>query len=347
MDTQRGLGIVFIYTYTLILVVVAQFTFGYEIADVQIVYLVALALNLIQVFLREKATVGQQSLIDAAQLVDAQITVTDAPPALALLGTGEAHLVDDLKQHPVTDASFLNECGTFGIEDVRFQRINTENALNGLLICLNLFRSRIAVIDQLEQQVERFLDIVAVLFHIRIGTGSVRDLAEAFKGIAQRIDVCLHGRVSQFGLRFNEKHEQDAVHIAQTLQRQIFREVFSEYADMLTFPHIIDHFIAQHLNALTQGILQILGNARGMLVTVVVQRIKQRVAFLRADAFAMKKNRHCLKCRFLMTSEDRIKVKNQEALLVPLIAVDQSNLVQSDEHHPAGRLIHAEQDFGK
>ena len=69
MDAQGAV----VVADTLVLGVLIQIPQRDEVADVQLIHLVPGALDFVQVFLREEATVAEQRLIHSAKLVDTEI----------------------------------------------------------------------------------------------------------------------------------------------------------------------------------------------------------------------------------------------------------------------------------
>ena len=60
----------------------------------------------------------------------------------------------------------------------------------------------------------------------------------------------------------------------------------------------------------------------------------------------MQENRHGLQCRIFQTREYLLQFKLQIALFVPLVAVDECNLIHRDKNQKARRLRSTKQDFG-
>ena len=86
------------FEYPLVLAVLVQLADGHEPGVCQLVGVPSRLLHFVEVLLREETAVGEQRLVDRAELVDAELGVGDAAatPVPATRRTGEGHQADDL-----------------------------------------------------------------------------------------------------------------------------------------------------------------------------------------------------------------------------------------------------------
>ena len=84
--------------------IVDEFAFRHEVADFQRVVGILGVFDLVELFLGDKTTVGQQCLIHGTHLADAKGRVRDALPAFdSFTRLGDAHQVDDAQHHAVAE----------------------------------------------------------------------------------------------------------------------------------------------------------------------------------------------------------------------------------------------------
>ena len=225
------------------------------------------------------------------------------------------------------------------VEDVCLQRFNGKHALQGLAVHRGFHLGWEAGVDEAEQLIQALLQEVAVLIDLAVALGLLADFPQTLERVARFVGLGLHGRVAQLRFGLDEEHEQDAIHIPQTLQGQVFCQRTTKNGHMLALLHVVDDLVTENLDALAQSVLQIPGHTRGVLVTVVVQHIQQAPAILRAEGIPMQQHSHGLQSAFLIAAKDVIQIEDQKALLIPLVPVDQCDLVFADQHDPAWALV--------
>ena len=102
---------------------------------------------------------------------------------------------------------------------------------------------------------------------------------------------------------------------------------------------VVDHLIAQQLNRLAQGKLQVFRHAVGMAVAVFIQVIQQGAAFGGAGVLAVQQGGGGQQGAGVTLVEQLLQVKAQQARGAPLVAIDQHHLIQANQDHPAGRVL--------
>ena len=203
-----------------------------------------------------------------------------------------------------------------------------------LIFCL-----RIAVINQFIKLCQGFVQVVTVTNFINIIPNVVGDIPQALQRITGVITLRFDRCIAKFRSGLNEEDKQHTIHIAQALQRQltgIHRICFQVTAE--TRFHIIKNFISKQLNALTKRIFQILRNSGSVFLTLFIQFIQQNFSVIRAERVPVQKNRHCLQGCIFQPRENLLQFKLQIALLIPLVAVDQGNLIHANQHNKARRF---------
>ncbi|MNE93043.1 hypothetical protein D3C80_1908390 [compost metagenome] len=106
-------------------------------------------------------------------------------------------------------------------------------------------------------------------------------LAQVLDAVALEVGLGIDGCIAQLGPRFDIKHKQQAVHIAQAFTAELVSQV-----GIVTLEHLLlgnralvpDGLVSNQLDAFTQGVLEISGYLKGMLVRAVVQAVEQRHA---------------------------------------------------------------------
>ena len=75
-------------------------------------------------------------------------------------------------------------------------------------------------------------------------------------------------------------------------------------------------------------VLQVLADAEGVLVRVLVERLEQAGASVWGQALPVQQRRGGLQCRRVLAVEDLVPVEPQRAVVRPLVAVEQQPLVR-------------------
>ena len=85
------------------------------------------------------------------------------------------------------------------------------------------------------------------------------DLTQSLEGVTALIDVIGNRRILEIGTGFNEEQEENAVHVAQTLDRQFVRKICISLDRLLllagSLNDFIGSFIAQKFNCSAKGLL--------------------------------------------------------------------------------------------
>ena len=330
--------------HALVLAVLLQGLSAHEVAHVQLVEAIPGALDLVQVLGGDKAAVRKQSLVHRPQLVDAQVGVgySAAPPLLAGAGTGQAHQVHDAQHYPVAQTRPAQHRGEFGVEDMRLQRGDVEQTVQARMrgqFPQFRFVAGVAVVDHVEQHgqglvhKEAFPDFVHSVAH------GVRNIPQTLQGVGALIGLGLEGRVAQIGAGFDEQHEQHAVHKAQAFQSELTGlDGIGLQIAPLAVGQVVQHLVAQQLDALAQGVLQVLRNPGRVTLGIGVQGVQQNVAVPGHQTVVVQQHRHGLQRAFLAPGKDLVQLELQVALLIPLVAVDKRDLVHADKYDKARGL---------
>ena len=213
----------------LVVGVARKFIGPHKVGGVKLVILHLGLLHLVKVGVREEPAVGKERFIDSAQLVQAQMRIADAPPAATALGAflGKAHEADHLLQNGVREHHGLQELHALIVKERASQGFDAESRTVRVLLvreqvaCEVLVR---AVREEAEQAVDRLVQKAPLAILLR-SQGDQLQIAQAFQGVPQTVGLVLrrNRHVVQVRTRLHEKEEQEPVHVAQTLVRELLR----------------------------------------------------------------------------------------------------------------------------
>ena len=318
-----------------------------EIGGVEHVVRVLGALDLVQVGLGKEALVGEQGLVDRAQLVDAELGVGDAAaPAVPARGSpGERHQLDHLLEHDVAELDPVEQRCARRVEQVRTQRRHAEGVVDGLAVQVELRRLE-AVVEQVEQGGDGLVQEGAVPGLLG-GQGDQLQVAERFQAVALAVLLGAGGQVAQFRPGLDVEEEEQPVHVAQALEGEPAGHVAAIEFLLAYLAQVAHRLVAEQFDGLAQRVFQVFGNGKGVLVGVLVQGVEQRRAFAGAGGLPVEQGRGGLQGGGFPAVEDIAQVEAQEPLLVPLGAVEQQQLVGADQDGPARRLAAAEHLAGE
>ena len=131
----------------------------------------------------------------------------------------------------------------------------------------------VALPDHLEQPVEGITDVGALFVFFAAELGGVH-LPQAFKAVAQAVDIAAHRRIAQVWPALDVEEEQQPVHVPEAFERQLIGVGFAfEHAFALLFAPV-DRLVADQLDRLAQGVLEITTHLIGVLVAVLIQFIE-------------------------------------------------------------------------
>ena len=92
---------------------------------------------------------------------------------------------------------------------------------------------------------------------------------QLLQAVAFAVNLGFEGEVSEFRSGLNVEQEQQPVHVAQALSREGVCEVFAVDAFPGDGAQVAHGLVAQKLNSLAQGILEVLGYGMGVFVGTV------------------------------------------------------------------------------
>ncbi len=330
--------------HALALVVVVELGGGHEVAHVQLVEGVVGALHLVEVLAGDEAAVGEQRLVHAAQLVDAQGGVADALAAALAVGARHAHEVHDARRHAVAQAG-VADVGrvVLLVEDVGLERGHQEHVVvggpgSGKAAHL-LVGEGVAVVHQVEQAVERLVDVVGVAGGVQVVAQVGHQVAQGLEGVALEVGVAAHGGEAQLGARLHEEQEEDAVHVAQALGGELPGIKLGHVAALVVHP-VPDHLVAQQLHALAQGVLERARHLGGAAARLRVELVDERGALGAQARMGQQRGGGLL----LLAGQHLAHVELQAASLAPLVAVAQQHVPHGEHEHEARRLGRAEEE---
>ena len=209
-------------TNTLIFGILVKLRFRYKVTDIQLVETVTGSLYFIEVMFSNKSSIGKKRLVHCAHLVDTQIGIGNTTTATISSARCpcQAHKVNDAQHTAVSQLGVGNHLGIFRIEDMCLQRSNQEHIVQAIGTCCFFqffFRFRIAVINQLIELCQSFMQVIAITDFIDIITDVIRNISQAFQRISRVITLCFNRCIAKFRSGLNKEHKQHTIHIAQTL----------------------------------------------------------------------------------------------------------------------------------
>ena len=187
------------------------------------------------------------------------------------------------------------------------------------------------------------------------GGGEVDELevAEGLEAVAAGVHVAfLDGDVAELGAGLDVEEEHQAVHHAEAFEAEgagidgVLAGVEALLAGAGLVAELADGLVAQDLDGLAEGVLEVLADAKGVLVGVFVEALEQAGAGVGGEGFAVEKGGGGLEGVGILAVEDLGPVEAQEAVVGPLVAVDEEPFLEPDEEDEAGRLLGPEEGLG-
>ena len=228
----------------------------------------------------------------------------------------------------------------------------TSQASGQVLLLTGVLLKAAAGGDQAEQAAQGGVKVKTVACMGRV-EGLQLQLAQRFKAVALEVNLALgNGHVAQLGPRLDVKHEQQAVHHAQAFQAEVgcvqlvfaAEEAFFGISGL--FAQLVGGLVAQQLDGFTQGVFQVLTDAKGVFVGVFVQAFQQADAFTGGQAGAVQERGGCLQGGGVFAVKDVDPVKTQGAIVGPFVAVQQQPVVEPQQDDVTRWVFGTEEGFG-
>ena len=292
----------------LLLLVLAEVPRRNEPGACEIVRVVAGLLDLVEVLLGEEAAVGEQRLVDRAQLVDAELGVGNAPASSAPPSgrTAQRHQPDDLLEHPVPELHPVEKRHGVVPEEAAVEGPNRKAMSPGAAPREEVSAPAVETLaDQPEQGLDAVVQVVAVQGLLARQAHHL-EVAQPFEAVALPVRLRVDRRVAEVGPRFDVEEEEQPVHVAETLQAEFARERIVEPVDAVLghLAEVPDRLVADELDGFAKRVLEVLGDREGVLVAVLVQVVEQARALVRKQAFAVKQGGSGLQGVVLAAAED-------------------------------------------
>ncbi|MNN24580.1 hypothetical protein D3C81_1380180 [compost metagenome] len=172
--------------------------------------------------------------------------------------------------------------------------------------------SWVALPDQAKELLEAVVKIETFL-GFACGQRGLFQLAQVLDAVALEVGLGINGRIAQLGPRLDIKHKQQAVHVAQAFTAELVSQV-----GVVTLEHFLlgnrafvpDGLVGNQLDAFTQGVFEISGYLKGMLVRAVVQAVEQRHgAFHRQHRLAAQQRGHSAELLVITRAEQLRQVE--------------------------------------
>ena len=230
-----------------------------------------------------EATVGQQRLIDRAELVDAEVGIADAPDGLVLaVGLGQRELADDALPDEVAVLDATKHLQLAVVEERRVDLLHGEGARQwDVIFVLCFFRLLdealvVAVVYHGEKPPQRVVDEIAVLRGRFLHLHALQ-VTELVEGITVEIDLVVGGQDAKLGACLGIEDEEQAIDDGDAVVLHVLLEGIIGLVDSLVsyFMDIVDGLIGQALDGMDDALLQVLGDGEGILGGLFLQAVHQ------------------------------------------------------------------------
>ena len=205
---------------------------------------------------------------------------------------------------------------------------------------------RISVVDQVKELRQRLVQVISVPDFVHILPDTVRDIAQTFQRIAGIIALRPDWCIAQFRPCFDKEKEQHPVHIAEAFQRQLASiDRIRLQIPALSCFHVVEDFISQKFDALTQRIFQVLRYAGCVALALLIQFVQKDLSVIRAERILMEQDSHRLQRGILQPGENLVQLELKISFLIPFVSINQGDLIDSDQEKKARRFRLSKQYF--
>ena len=205
-----------------------------------------------------------------------------------------------------------------------------------------------AVEDEPEEQADGVVEEIAVALLVGVESDAF-EVAEGFEGVAFDVVLAFDREVAELGSGLQIKDEKEPVEVAQAAAGEFLFELLGGCVEDAFFPNVADvvnGFVAEQLDALADGVLEVLGHGEGVAMGVFVERIEEGEAFRRADGFPVQECGGGAEGAGVFAAEYGLEVEGEIAPLGPFRAVDQAEVTERGKQHPARRFFEGEDMLG-
>ena len=186
------------------------------------------------------------------------------------------------------------------------------------------------------------MEVGAVACFIRTER-DILQITQMLDAVALQVGFILNRGVTQLWPRLDVEQEEQPVHEAQALQAQLFSQIGVRAVKHLFLGHlalVVQSFVGNQFDALTQGVLQVSRNLESMLVRAFIQPVQQRDApVCRQDGFLAQQGYKGPQALFIPRAKQLGQVKAQHGLARPFGPLHQQPLLVMNQQHPARRVI--------
>ena len=250
-------------------------------------------------------------------------------------------MLDDLLQDAVVQMGPVQQSARLLVEQRRSQAGEDEVAgvlAEGALIGV------VAVVDELEEDVERLLDMAAVqpVRGLEVDEG---DIAEAGDAVAGLVVGVVDREDAELGAGLGEQQHDDPIEVAQALAREVLR-IERHPRALLSLADVLDDGVRQQLDAAANAVAQLLahpGRFGARLLEQARQDALGLVAGVDRSGAEQRGDRGELALGLrVVAGESVVEVGADADALAPTLAVQERDGAAGDEQQVAGGVVGGE-----
>ena len=303
--------------------------------------------HLVEVFTGEEACVGEQALVDGAELVDAELGVGDAAAGLSLLLGRQGEELKDLLEDVISEANPLQQLEAIVVKQGAVERVDLHvRPGEGHLDRLRVTRGELGKtqVEDAEENLEAVVQEEAVL-SLRRRQRDQLEIPKALEAVALAIGIRLHrNRAEVLASGLDVKEKKETIEPGEALRRQLGRElIVVEDTLLLDLSPVPDRFVRDQLDGAAHSVLEVARHGVGMLVRVLVECVVEAEARVRRKHVPVEEARQRAKGDRLFSTEEVSEVEAEVLSLRPLAPLDEESFAAHQEKHPTGRLLRLEE----
>ena len=204
----------------------------------------------------------------------------------------------------------------------------------------------IAAVHQLEQPVERLLEVRSVA-GVVVGQIDQAEFAEPVEAVAVDVVLVVGRDDAEFGTRLGVQQHDEPVQVAECLTGEVAGVDVGAGEELLVAfacsgVALGDHLVGDDLDALADAGAQLLGDTDGVLVRLVDQGLERRLPVDRHERVGGEERSDGLQLALggrVVAVEGQAEIDGEESALGPLGAFGQEHDGATEDEHVARRLV--------
>ena len=202
---------------------------------------------------------------------------------------------------------------------------------------------------------KQLLDGAVEVMPVFVGVGEKRhglkiaEMVESVGAPEHIVHILRRLEISEILARFEEKHKQEAVHHNDALLGERGgRNIMRVNAAIFTvpFPVARKNRVAQKFNRLTHCVAQRLGDAKGVLMGILVKPVWKRRRAIWCKSRLGEKTCHRPECRSFATRVYLVQIEDEGTLLWPFFLICKQNRILAKYDYEPGRSFRREYLIG-